>query len=347
MSMLTDERRILAPERRELTFDATVTGAAFLTGGVLAVACGDGAVRLVSPEGAATSVQAHETGAAALTLAVDVDAAGVLTGGDDGRLVRTGTDGASVTLLEAPGRQIDVIAVSSVSGLRAAAFGRDVRLIDRAGAVTGGTADHPSTVTGLAFNPKGKRLAASHYGGVTLWWTGTLGQHPTRLDWRGSHIGVSWSPDGSTVMTAMQEPTLHGWRLAKRQHFEMTGYATKIRSMDWLAKPLTLATAGGDCVMAWRFTGDGPMGKPPVELGRGIGRLVTAVAVHPKRPLIAAGFDDGQVAVCEISGVRDVRLRPGDGGRISTLAWSQDGTRLAAGGEFGAVSLFDLSRAAA
>src|SRR6516164_5914437 len=34
--------------------------------------------------------------------------------------------------------------------------------------MVGETADHPSTVTGLAFNPKGKRLAVSHYGGVTL-----------------------------------------------------------------------------------------------------------------------------------------------------------------------------------
>jgi hypothetical protein len=162
MSMLTEERHILAPERYDLTFDAAVTGMAFLAGGVLAIACGDGGVRLVPPEGAPNLVQAHEKGAAALTLAVDIDGASVLTGGDDGRLVRTSAGGTSVTLLEAPGRQIDTISVSGVGGVRAVAFGREIRLIDRAGVVTNGTADHPSTVTGLAFNPRGKRLAASH-----------------------------------------------------------------------------------------------------------------------------------------------------------------------------------------
>jgi WD40 repeat protein len=347
MSMLTEERRILTPDRHDLTFDAAVTGMAFLNGGILAIACGDGGVQLVPPAGAPILVQAHENGAAALTLAVDVDGAGVLTGGDDGRLVRTSADGGFLTLLEAPGRQIDVIAVSGVCGLRAAAFGKDIRLIDRAGAVTGGTADHPTTVTGLAFNPRGKRLAASHYGGVTLWWTGTLGQSPKRLGWRGSHIGASWSPDGSIIMTATQEATLHGWRLTDGKDMQMTGYAAKVRSMDWLAKPMTLATAGGDCVTAWSFSGGGPMGKRPVEVGRGIGRLVTSVAVHPKRSLVAAGFDDGRVAVCELSGERVVRLRPGDGGRTSALAWSSDGTRLAAATDAGAVSLFDLSRGAA
>jgi WD40 repeat protein len=128
---------------------------------------------------------------------------------------------------------------------------------------------------------------------------------------------------------------------------QMTGYAAKIRSIDWLARPMTLATAGGDCVTAWKFTGGGPMGKPPIEVARGIGRLVTAVAVHPKRPLVAAGFDDGQVAVCELSGEHVVRLRPGDGGRVTILAWSPDGARLAASAESGAVSLFDLSRGTA
>jgi len=347
MTMPAEEDRILPPEKRELALDATVTGMAFLNDGILALACGDGAIRLVPPEGPPIVAHAHENGAAALTLAADVDGTSVLTGGDDGRLVQTSADGATRVLLEMPGRQIDVIAVSSVAGVRAVAFGKDVRLIDRAGAVIGETADHPSTVTGLAFNSKGKRLAASHYGGVTLWWIGSFGQSSKRLTWRGSHIGVSWSPDGSTVMTAMQEATLHGWRLTDGQHMQMNGYATKVRSMDWLAKPMTLATAGGDCVTGWKFSGGGPMGKPATEIGRGIGRLVTAVAAHPNRPLVAAGFDDGRVAVCEFFGERVVRLRPGDGGRISTLAWSRDGMRLAAGTEVGAIALFDLSRAAA
>jgi WD40 repeat protein len=145
----------------------------------------------------------------------------------------------------------------------------------------------------------------------------------------------------------MQETALHGWRLTDGQHLQMTGYAAKVRSIDWLAKPLTLATAGADCVTAWKFTGGGPMGKPPVEVGRGIGRLVTAVAVHPKRPLVAAGFDDGCLALCDLFGERSVRLRPGDSGRISTLAWSGNGTRVASGSDDGAVSLFDLTRRAA
>jgi WD40 repeat protein len=231
--------------------------------------------------------------------------------------------------------------------LRAVGAGRQVALLDRHGKTLAATADHPSTVTGLAFNPKGKRLAASHYGGVTLWWTARLGQAPVRLKWRGSHIGVTWSPDGSTVLATMQECELHGWRLSDNEHMRMTGYATKVRAMAWLAKPLILATSGADCVIAWSFTGTGPMGKPPAEIGRDIGRLVSSVTVSPTQPRVAAGFDDGQVALCGLVPPHAVvRLRRADGARVSALAWSRDGRQVAAGTDAGIVSVFEIARAA-
>jgi WD40 repeat protein len=341
-----DDPLVLTPPRRQFAFDAAVTGLAFLDGDIVAAGFGDGAVRFFASDNEPASAQAHRDGAV-LALDVDLDRRSVLTGGDDGRLVQTTPTRDVTCLAEFRGQHIDVIAVSATAGLRAVAAGRQVALLDRDGKPLAATSDHPSTVTGLAFNPKGKRLAVSHYGGVTLWWTARLGQSPARLKWRGSHIGVTWSPDGSTVLTTMQECELHGWRLTDGEHMRMAGYATKVRAMDWLAKPLTLATSGADSVIAWSFTGAGPMGKPPVEIGRDIGRLVTSVAVNPVRPLVAAGFDDGQVALCGLvppQGV--VRLRAGDGGRISGLAWSRDGTQVAAGSDAGMVSHFDIAKAA-
>jgi WD40 repeat protein len=112
-----------------------------------------------------------------------------------------------------------------------------------------------------------------------------------------------------------------------------------------LGVPMTLATSGGDCVFAWSFTGGGPMGKPPLEVGSGLGRLVTSVAVHPKNPIVAAGFDEGQVIVCALfRQEKVVRLRWPDWERVTALAWSRDGDRLAVGTATGAISLFDLSK---
>jgi WD40 repeat protein len=341
------EPRVRVPTGIETKFDAGITGAVFSDSGLLAAALGDGTVQLIGPNGSVETVQAHD--GAALCLTLDIDGRCFVTGGDDGKLVRTSQDGSIAELMHAPGRQIDMLAVTRPGKARAVAVGKEVRLLDASGNVQASATDHPSTVSGLAFNPKGKRLAVAHYGGVTLWWTATFGRSPSRLTWRGSHIGVSWSPDGTHVMTSMQECELHGWRVADGSDLAMRGYAAKVRSMDWVSRPSTLVTSGTDCVVAWPFSGSGPQGKPPIEVGQGIGRLVAQVAVHPARPLIAAGFDDGCVAICELTTDREsqaIRLRPGDGCRVSALASSQDGARLAVGTDGSALSILDLAKPA-
>jgi len=86
------EPRALAPPSIETLFDAGVTGAVFSDSGLLAAGLGDGAIQLIGPSGATVPVQAHDS--AALCLALDLDGRGFVTGGDDGRLVRTAEDGS-------------------------------------------------------------------------------------------------------------------------------------------------------------------------------------------------------------------------------------------------------------
>ena len=90
-----DNPQIRAPRRQEFSFDAAVTGLAFLAEGTLAAGLGDGSVRLVAPANTASprTIQPHREGAAVLAIAADIDGAGVVTGGDDGRVARTDAGG--------------------------------------------------------------------------------------------------------------------------------------------------------------------------------------------------------------------------------------------------------------
>ena len=124
----------------------------------------------------------------------------------------------------------------------------------------------PSTVGGLAFAPKGLRLAIAHYNGVTLWFPNMAG-NAEFLEWAGSHLGVMFSPDNRFLVTTMHEPALHGWRLADSKHMRMTGYPSRVRSMAWTIGGKGLATSGADSVIIWPFASkDGPMGKQPAML---------------------------------------------------------------------------------
>ena len=103
-------------------------------------ALGDGAVQLIRPSGAVEAVQAHD--GAALCLVVDLDGRSFVSRRDDGRLVRTAQDGSVAELMRAPGRQIDVLAVSRPPKARAVAVGREARLLGANGKLQAHVSDH-------------------------------------------------------------------------------------------------------------------------------------------------------------------------------------------------------------
>lgn len=269
------------------------------------------------------------------------DGQGLITSGDDGCIYLTGADGSSRLLAERPRKWIDLIAAGP-SGTVAFASGRTawVRLADGSEKEFA----HERAVGGLAFAPKGLRLAVSRYDGATLWWAGTQGS-PVELSWKGAHLGISFSPDGKYLVTAMQENALHGWRLADNQDMRMTGYPAKVKSFDWSVKGRYLATSGANAAILWPFFGKtGPMGQSPLQLGVRSDNLVTTVACHPKEEVAAVGYQDGMILMCRFTDNAEVLLRRPGQGPVSSLDWDAEGVRLAFGteaGEAGIVSLQD------
>lgn len=312
------------------------------TGEGAAFAAGDGTVRW---EGGPV-VEAHE--GAVLCAALHPSGEGVLTGGDDGRLVWSRPGGAQV-LADTGGRWVDALAASGVSGLLAFAAGRDLRVLDVADPRFERRMRHERAAAALAFEPKGRRLAAATYGGACLWWARVADQTPAKLAWAGSHTGAWWSPDGRFLVTAMQENDLHGWRVADAKDMRMSGYPSKVRSAAFLAKGALLATAGAAGAVIWTFAGaNGPMGKDAVEIGSQAAAgderppLVTRVAGSPTGFRLVAGRDDGALWSADLQTSRRVTLREGGGAAVTALALSPDARRLAWGDAEGGAGVLDL-----
>ena len=315
-------------------FAAFVVGAAW-AGDALAYALGDGTIRLL--DGWRT-VEAHD--GAVLSLAAHPS--GWVTGGDDGVLRRTSADGAGTNLASFGSRWVEQVAAHP-SGPVACGVGKAVHLFDVAGARLK-ELPHPSTVTGIAFDGKGKRVAASHYNGATVWFVGAKVDTPRTLEWKGSHIGVALHPTGEACVSAMQENSLHGWRLSDGQHMRMSGYPAKSRSLSFSRTGKWLATSGADSVVLWPFFGGGPMGKAPTELAGGDGVICTSVACHPAQDMVAAGFNDGLVVLADVNSSRILPVAAPGRGAVSALAWNADGSRLAFGTETGFAACVDLSK---
>jgi WD40 repeat protein len=330
------------------SFDAYVIGASATPDGRYFVAAfGDGTVRVLDLAEATkgfNSFEVHKGGS--LCFAPDIMPGCHLSGGDDGKLVKIDVSGAMEVVADLGRKWIEHVTAHTDAGVRAYASGKDVYILGKKGSEPR-QIKMDTSVGGLAVNPKGKRIAVSYYNAVNLYWLAAKDGQPQVLPWKGSHLQVCWSPDGDYVVTAMQENSLHGWRLSDGQHFRMQGYAAKIRAMSFAKRGQYLATGGADTVVCWPFTGGGPMGKAPTEFGGAInGPPVTCVLAHPKLDAIAAGFENGKVIVGQSGSPRVIPIvnppTTKAPSAVSALAWTPDGDRLLAGTEDGDVHVVDF-----
>lgn len=263
----------------------------------------------------------------------------IYTCGDDGRVAATDAEGVIETLVEVKNKWIDHVALGP-DGALAWSSGKTAFVRTKKGERS---LEVASTVGGLAFAPKGFRLAVAHYNGVSLWFP-NLDAKPDFLEWKGSHLGVVWPQDGKFLVTTMQEPAMHGWRLADNKHMRMSGYPSRVRSMSFSHDGKLLATSGAESVILWPFgTKDGPMGKEPGMVAPAReGSRVSCVACHPDKEAVAVGYTDGMVMMVRISDAAEILIRGPEGGEVTALAWHKNGVSLAYGTDEGKAGVLVL-----
>jgi WD40 repeat protein len=342
MTQTSPDTASVVERARHYRADAAIVSAHFL-GTRVAFVLGEEALLLVR-DGESRQIAIH-SGA---ILAAAADQERVVTGGDDGRVMATDAAGASIMLAsDAKHRWIDHVAVGPGGAVAWSAgkqaFARSTKGADQ-GAREGAALvfEAPSTVGALAFAPKGFRLAVAHYNGAALWFPNAAGAMPETLAWRGSHLAATFSPDGRFLITAMQEPTLHGWRLSDRKDMRMQGYAARVRSLDWTADGKWLASSGSTQLILWPFQAKtGPMGKTPQALAPGAAP-VERVACHPTQGVVAVGYADGLILLVRLPDGAEVLARKPAAAPVTALAWSNDGSLLAFGTEDGDAGIVDL-----
>ncbi len=319
---------------RKIAAGAPVVAAHFL-GRTAALVLGEEAMILVADHGEERRLALHGGG----ILSAASDGLAVITGGDDGKVLATDAKGDSrLIAADAKRRWIDHVAAGPDGAI---AWSAGKQAFVQSGKAEPRSIEVQSTVGGLAFAPKGIRLAVAHYNGVSMWFPNAQAA-PDALEWKGSHHHVAFSPNGQFVVSAMQEPALHGWRVVDSKHMRMSGYSARVRSFAWTTGGKWLATSGSEQLVLWPFQGkDGPMGKQP-KMFAAFAVRATVVACHPKQEVVAVGYADGTVLLVRIEdGAEVLGKGPGEG-PVTALGWDAAGTLLAFGTEAGEAGVIDL-----
>jgi WD40 repeat protein len=162
-------------------------------------------VAVVSDSGEISPIAVHR----GAILCAASDGKRIVMGGDDGKVVALDARGEVTALAtDAKRRWIDNVALHP-DGAVAWSAGKTAFVRSAKGEEK--SFDARSTVGGLAFAPKGLRLAIAHYNGVTLWFP-NMAAKPEFLEWAGSHLGVTFSPDNKFLVTHAEPACTAGAR---------------------------------------------------------------------------------------------------------------------------------------
>ncbi len=323
---------VLEKRGHKIETGAPVIGA-IPAGDAIVVTCGDGTVHFFRPAAEHVETKAHD--GAILCLATDGE--DVFTGGDDGRFLRISLDGQIEEIADFGSRWVDCVAARN--GCWACSSGKHVHVWSK-GDTASTPLEHVSTVGGLTFDAKGKRLAAAHYGGATIWKYRQRHWKASKLEWKGSHGAVSFSPDGKYLVTAMQENSLHAWRLRDKCHMAMQGYPAKVKSFAWAGDAPHLVTSGANEAICWPFDGEaGPMERTPLCIARGGLHLVTCVQSLSEAKAAFAGFQNGTVVLAELDDAKEssVVIRGSTGTEVTAIAVTESRSHVLIGDARGSV----------
>lgn len=305
--------RMVAPgiTCREISVGANVTVLAFADG-VAFAGLGDGRVVAVQG-GKVETLSQHEGAVTGLT----VDAASNVTStGQDGRVLCMGAD-----IIPPKKTWITAQCQSNDKARIAIACGESVTVLED-GQLIASLDDFPSTVSGIQFFGDGRRLAISHYCGLSLWSIDTFAK-PERLTWAGSMLSACVSPDDRFVAGATQDREVHIWDLATNRDFRLGGYKTKVKSMGWTTDVPHLYTSGADALVAWGLAGD-PGAFPPKEIGYAFAEEVSAVCPTAQADCLPAGFTDGSILIGEAAKGSAKIARIANGAAITSLVTAGD-----------------------
>lgn len=233
-----------------------------------------------------------------------------------------------------------VIAVdhSEQAGTTIATDGDHLYISRASGEVTRHGRGPGSHIEALAISPDGRQVAASFADGLSIWALGgsTAALHEITLPSRPHSL--RWKADGKALACSLEGG---GFGLVDLQggRVELFGdFPASVQSLSWSSPADALVASGAFRIAAWSGASQQDGDRAALVTGRPGLVLVDAVAAHPKKALVAAGYANGQIVIAEV-GARDEMLVRSSGGVVTALAWSADGTHLALGDASGTAAI--------
>ncbi len=182
----------------------------------------------------------------------------------------------------------------------------------------------------LAFAPDGRRIASAHDGNVRIWDPRTGEELHRIMARRGllAHIGLAFSPDGTTLAADGPDGSLDLWDTASWTLRVTQGKSAPISDADFSPDGSYLATSSEDgTIRLWNVAQGTTVRTMPGHSGG-----AKAVAFAPDGRTIASGGEDRTVRVWDVTTGDQLTALTGHATGVQDLAFAPDGRRIASVG---------------
>jgi WD40 repeat protein len=265
---------------------------------------------------------------------------GFLVGSASGEVLHLTAGGEVVAPLVKIDGPIVAIDHSARADTTAVSNGHDVFLSHSQGDAVRLERDVTSSTDALAFSPGGRRLACGVGERLSIWAvegdTALIRDVPLSA----RPVSIRWSRDGTWLACGLETVGFALVSLADGRAEIVAGFPSPVRTVCWSQPAHALFASGAFRIAGWSMTAP-PVGgetSGALETGRAGLVLVEAVAAHPEKKLIAAGYANGRITIAQIGARDELLVRP-LGSAVTALAWSGDGRQLAMGSVDGTAAI--------
>ncbi|MGJ7036802.1 WD40 repeat protein [Shinella sp. BE166] len=144
-------------------------------------------------------------------------------------------------------------------------------------------------------------------------------------------LSLKWSADGRWLVCGLQTGGLCLLDAETGESIVFGDFPGPVGTVDWSEATNTVVASGAYRIAGWSMTA---APAKALATGRAGFVMVEAVAAHPAKALVAAGYANGRIAVAEIGSPEELTIRD-IGGPVTALQWSAGGRYLAAGDALG------------
>lgn len=264
-------------------------------------------------------------------------AASFLVGMDRGEVRRLSGQGElGDTLFTAAGAVTALDHRGTLAGLTAASDGRHLYVARGREAVAQTRFEEDDAISVIAISPDARQIAALFGRGLAVWTLegASLSLRVTALP--AAPISLCWNEGGSHVACGLATGGFSLVGAARGSTHTVMNFPAPVRSLSWSNPTNALIASGAYRIAAWLLQ-DGMAGET-ISTGRPGLVPVDAVAAHPRRGLVAAGYADGRIVVAQLRALDELVVRV-SGPPVTVLVWSEDGRHLAIGDSEGGASI--------